>query len=189
MKHLLEYDSYDEGSNLSEATIPVYDELKYIKNVNAKPEMNISDTQIISTVEELLSRVESGEIEKVSVIADIPSQGKNAPQYIRDLMAKERQRLGTKYSRYPEETPEGGRIEKRKTEAGDSFSEYTGEINVFVDSEFVVQGVIQEDNQGYVLAIPVSYIYRVKNNPSLMEYYTTKIHPRYVEEIHFTPFK
>lgn len=187
MQHLLEYESYEPKETLKEGNIPVYDEQKFIKNVHVKPEMDINANQVCAAVEGLLNRVEEGELEKVSVIADIPSQGKNAPQYVRDLMAQERKRLGVKYTRNPEEFPEGGRIEKRRMEGGDSFDEYTGEINVFVDSEFVIQSVVREAGKDYLTGIPVSYAFKVKNNPSLKEYYTTRILPQYVEEIHYTP--
>ena len=139
MRHLLEYESYENVGGVNESSIPVYNEDIFIKDVHAKPDMEISPKQVTSTVENLLSKVDGGEIEKISVIAEVPTQGKNAPQYIRDLMAKERMRLAKKYKLAPDTAPDGARIEKRKTETGDSYDEYTGEINVFVDSEYVVQ--------------------------------------------------
>jgi len=189
MQHLLEYESYEPKEFLKEGSIPVYDEQKFIKNVHVKPEMDINPNQVCATIEGILNRVEEGEIEKVAVIADIPTQGKNAPQYIRDLMAQERRRLGVKYTRNPEEFPEGGRIEKRRMEGGETFDEFTGEINLFVDSEYVIQSVVREAGKDYLIGIPVSYVLKVKNNPSLQEYYSTRILPQYVEEIHYTPAK
>lgn len=189
MKHLLEYEAYGEEEILKEGNIPVYDEQKFIKNVHVKPEMDINANQVCATIEGLLDRVESGELQKVSVVADVPTQGKNAPQYVRDLMAQERRRLGIKYSRNPEEFPEGGRLEVRKTPDGDPYQEFTGEINVFIDSEFVVLGVVREPGKDHLLAIPASYALRAKTNPSIREYYTTKILPQYIEEIHYTPAK
>jgi hypothetical protein len=188
MKHLLEYESYENQPKLEEGAIPVYNETQFIKNVHAKPEMEINPKQIPATIEGLLSKVESGEIERVAVIADIPTQGRNAPQYIRDLMAKERARLGKKYTLDPSLAPEGSRLEKRRSESGD-YTEFTGEINVFVDSEFVIQSVVRELGSDYLIGIPVSYVIKVENNPTLKEYYSVKILPQYVEEVHFVPSK
>ena len=189
MKHLFEYESYYTEPKLNEGAIPVYNETLFIKNTHVKPDMEISDKQVPAVIEGLLDRVERGEIEKVAVIADIPTQGKNAPQYVRDVMAKERKRLGVKYTRNPEEFPEGGRMEKRRMEDGNTFDEYTGEINVFIDSEYVIQSVTREVGRDYLIGIPISYVYKVENNPSLKEYYSVNILPQYVEEIHFTPSK
>lgn len=189
MKHLFEYEFYAPEPKLNEGSIPVYNETSFIKNVHVKPDMDISDKQIPAVIEGLLDKVERGEIEKVAVIADIPTQGKNAPQYVRDIMAKERARLGKKYTLEPGLTPEGGRLERRKTETGDTYSEFTGEINVFIDSEYVIQSVVRELGKDYLIGIPISYVYKIENNPSLKEYYSVKILPQYIEEVHYTPSK
>lgn len=189
MRHLLEYESYENVGGVNESSIPVYNEDIFIKDVHAKPDMEITPKQVTSVIENLLSKVDGGEIEKISVIAEVPTQGKNAPQYIRDLMAKERMRLAKKYKLAPDTAPDGARIEKRKTETGDSYDEYTGEINVFVDSEYVVQGVIREPGKDFIVGVPVSYARKVEHNPSLKQYYTVNILPQNVEEVHFTPAK
>ena len=44
MKHLLEYESYEDQVN--EGAIPVYDEDKFFKDTRSKPEMEISLNQI-----------------------------------------------------------------------------------------------------------------------------------------------
>jgi hypothetical protein len=189
MKHLFEYESYYSEPKLNEGAIPVYNETLFIKNVQVKPDMEISDKQIPAVIEGLLDKVERGEIEKVAVIANIPTQGKSAPQYIRDVMAKERARLGKKYTLEPKLMPEGGRLEKRRTETGETYPEYTAEINVFIDSEYVIQSVLREVGRDYLIGIPISYVYKVENNTSLKEYYSVKISPQYVEEVHYTPSK
>jgi hypothetical protein len=189
MRHLLEYESYENVEKVNESSIPVYNEETFIKNVHAKPEMEIAPKQVCAVIEGLLDKVEAGEIERISVIADVPTQGKNAPQYVRDLMAKERMRLGKRYTAAPDTAPEGSRIEKRRTETGETYDEFTGEINVFVDSEFVIQSVVREAGRDYVIGIPVSYVRKVESNPSLKEYYTVNLLPQNIEEVHFIPAK
>lgn len=174
MKHLLEYESY---SPINEGAIPVYDEDKFVKDTKAKPEMEIKYTQIPSVVEGLLSKVEAGELVSVSVIADVPTQGKNAPAYVRDLMDKERERMAKR-----QQALYGSRIEKSDRPEDD----YRDEINVFVDSEYAIEGVVREVGKDYLIGIPNSFINTVKREPSKKEYYTVKISPAQVIEVYFT---
>jgi hypothetical protein len=178
MKHLLEYESYEP---VNEGAIPVYDEDKFVKNTQAKPEMEIKWTQIPAVIEGLLNKVESGELESVSVIADLPTQGKNAPAYVRDLMDKERERMAKR-----QQALHGSRIERADRPEDD---EYRDEINVFVDSEYVIEGVVREVGGDYLTAIPNSFINTVKREPSKKEYYTVKIAPAQVIEVYFTTAK
>jgi hypothetical protein len=174
MKHLLEYESYDQ---INEGAIPVYDEDKFVKDTQAKPEMEIKYTQIPAVVEGLLDKVESGEFVSVAVIADVPTQGKNAPLYIRDLMDKERERMAKR-----QRALYGSRIEKSDRPEDD----YRDEINVFVDSEYIIEGVVREVGNDYLIGIPNSFVNMVKREPSKKEYYTVKIAPSQVIEIYFT---
>ena len=178
MKHLLEYESYEP---VNEGAIPVYDEDKFVKDVKAKPEMEIKWSQIPAVVEGLLAKVEAGELEDVKVIADIPTQGKNAPAYVRDLMDKERERMAKR-----QQALYGSRIERADRPEDD---EYRDEINVFVDSEYVIEGVVREVGKDYLIGIPNSFVNTVKREPSKKEYYTVKISPAQVIEIYFTTAK
>jgi hypothetical protein len=163
--------------------IPLY------RGTSFQPERTIKRNKFIGELQDFLTQIANGTLSEITVVAEIPTQGKNAPQYIRDVMAKERARLGKKYTLDPKLTPEGGRLEKRRTETGETYSEFTGEINVFIDSEYVIQSVLREVGRDYLIGIPISYVYKVENNPSLKEYYSVKISPQYVEEVHFTPSK
>ena len=174
MKHLLEYESY---SPINEGAIPVYDEDKFVKDTKAKPEMEIKYTQIPAVIEGLLAKVEAGELVNVSVIADVPTQGKNAPTYVRDLMDKERERMAKR-----QQALYGSRIERSDRPEDD----YRDEINVFVDSEYVIEGVVREVGQDYLIGIPNSFVNTVKREPSKKDYYTVKISPAQVIEVYFT---
>jgi hypothetical protein len=176
MKHLLEYESYENPVN--EGAIPVYDEAEFVKNTKSKPEMEIKWTQIPAVVEGFLNKVEAGEIASVTVIADLPTQGKNAPAYVRDLMTKERERMAQR-----QQAIHGSRIERADRPEDE---EYRDEINVFVDSEYTIEGVVREVGKDYLIGVPASFVNRVKREPSLKDYYTVKISPDQVIEIYFT---
>jgi hypothetical protein len=175
MKHLLEYESYENPVN--EGAIPVYDEAEFVKNTKSKPEMEIKWTQIPAVVEGLLSKVEAGELTSVTAIADLPTQGKNAPAYVRDLMTKERERMAQR-----QQAIHGSRIERADRPEDE---EYRDEINVFVDSEYTIEGVVREVGKDYLIAVPASFVNKVKREPSLKDYYTVKISPEQIIEIYF----
>ena len=176
MKHLLEYESYENQVN--EGAIPVYDEAEFVKDTKSKPEMEIKWTQIPAVIEGLLNKVEAGELASVNVIADLPTQGKNAPAYVRELMTKERERMAKR-----QQAIHGSRIERADRPEDE---EYRDEINVFVDSEYTVEGVVKEDGKDYLIAVPASFVNKVKREPSLKDYYTVKIAPQQIIEIYFT---
>jgi hypothetical protein len=176
MKHLLEYESYENPVN--EGAIPVYDEGEFVKNTKSKPEMEIKWTQIPAVVEGLLSKVEAGELTSITVLADLPTQGKNAPAYVRELMTKERERMAKR-----QQAIHGSRIERADRPEDE---EYRDEINVFVDSEYTVEGVVREVGKDYLIAVPASFVNKVKREPSLKDYYTVKISPDQIIEIYFT---
>ncbi len=134
MKHLLEYESYENQVN--EGAIPVYDEAEFIKDTKSKPEMEIKWTQIPAVIEGFLSKIESGELASVNVIADLPTQGKNAPEYVRELMTKERTRMAQR-----QQAIHGSRMERADRPEDE---EDTDEINVFVDSEYAIEGVVRD---------------------------------------------
>ena len=175
MKHLLEYESYENPVN--EGAIPVYDEAEFVKNTKSKPEMEIKWTQIPAVVEGLLSKVEAGELSSVTAIADLPTQGKNAPAYVRDLMTKERERMAQR-----QQAIHGSRIERADRPEDE---EYRDEINVFVDSEYTIEGVVREVGKDYLIGVHASFVNKVKREPSLKDYYTVKISPEQIIEIYF----
>ena len=176
MKHLLEYESYE--NQINEGAISVYDEDEFAKDTRSKPEMEIRFTQIPAVVEGLLDKVKSGEYSSVTVIADLPTQGKNAPEYVRELMTKERERMAQR-----QQAMYGSRMERADRPEDE---EYRDEINVFVDSEYAIEGVVREIGKDYLIGIPASFVNKVKREPSLKEYYTVKISPEQVIEIYFT---
>ena len=94
MKHLLEFDSYSPTNEAEiKAGIPVYNETEFVKNPRMEPAMIIKKPEIISVVDKFIKDQESGKIQSVNVVADIPTQGKRVPQYVVDELAEERKRM------------------------------------------------------------------------------------------------
>ena len=173
MKHILVYESFEY---LPEAAIPVYDEDEFEKDPKAKRD-TVSTTNVVSKVEDLLNKQKNGEIKGLTVVADIPSQGKNAPPYLKDVISAERERMAKrKYSLY-------GSRQERDDRPEDE--EYTDEINIFVDSEFIVDGVEKGENPG-VFAIPRSFYKKVQLDSSLKNKYLIKITPVQIMEVTYT---
>jgi len=178
MKHLLEFESYD--SNINKAKIPVYNEDDHIKNPSGEPEMMVPEEDLIEIVGILLGSQSQGKIEMIVADANIPSQGKNAPDYIKDEISKERDRMAKrKYAIY------GSRIEKDDRPEDD----YVDAINLYVDSEYVITGTGTNNGEECVLAIPRSFYVKTQRDPSLAQKYTIYLSPKQIEEVSYYPTK
>ncbi len=184
MIHLLEFESFSNflvKENEVKGGIPIYNETVFMQSNNTKPAMMVKAPELVSTITRLLEDQERGDIEKIIVIAEIPTQGKNAPQYVRDDVQIERDRMAKrKYALY------GSRVERADRPEEE---EYTDAINIFVDSEFIVKGVINKLGKDYIIAIPDSKKRKAEASKSEMEYYTVYLEPKQVDEVFFTPSK
>jgi hypothetical protein len=150
--------------------------LEFKKNINVKPEMNIKYSEVASTLRDLLKKKEMGEIQEVLVIAEIPTQGKGAPDYIKDIIAQERERIARKYK-----AQRGIDIDDdREGDFDFDVDRFGNQRSIFFDSEFIVDRIDIIDGKEYIIGIPVS----LKDKG-----YEAKIAPIKVEEIYFTPNK
>jgi hypothetical protein len=93
-------------------------------------------------------------------------------------MTKERERMAQR-----QQALHGSRIERADRPEEE---EYRDEINVFVDSEYTIEGVVREVGKDYLIGVPASFVNKVKREPSLKDYYTVKISPDQIIEIYFT---
>lgn len=182
MKHILEFDSYSPIEEAEvKAGVPVYNDEEFSRNTSARPAMIIKVPEIKSVINKFIEDQEKKKIEKIVVLAEIPSQGKNAPKYVLDDAAAERERqIQRKTAMY------GSRTERSDRPEDD---EQTDAINIFVDSEFIVKGVINKLGKDYILAIPESKKKKAESSKEMMDYYTVEIEPRQIFEIFFTPKK
>ena len=180
MKHLLEFESYSPTNEAEiKGGIPVYNETEFTKNPRMEPAMIIKKPEIISVVDKFIKDQESGKIESVNVVADIPTQGKRVPPYVIDELAAERKRMAKrKADIYGSRTERSDRPEDE---------DYTDDINIFVDSEFLVQGVVNKLGKDFIIGIPASHKRKVEASKEAMDYYTTYIEPDQIIEVYFTP--
>jgi hypothetical protein len=148
--NILRFEQFvNESFSLNESGIPLY------RGTNFNPERTIKRNRLLPELQDLLGQVMSGSISELTVLADIPSQGKNAPQYVKDMYKE----MGM--SGYGEESkmdddsleieddvydPETGEYKKMDYEEK--------EKNIFVDSEFVVKDI--DMTKGVILGVPYS---------------------------------
>jgi hypothetical protein len=177
MKYVKIFEDYSAGvSESTYSAIPVFNELEFKKNINVKPEMNVKYSEVPATLRDLLKKKEMGEIQEVLVIAEIPTQGKGAPDYIKDIIAQERERIARKYK-----AQRGIDIDDDKEGDFDfDVDRFGNQRSIFFDSEFIVDRIDIIDGKEYIIGIPVS----LKDKG-----YEAKIAPIKVEEIYFTPNK
>jgi hypothetical protein len=177
MKYVKIFEDYSAGvSESTYSAIPVFNELEFKKNINVKPEMNVKYSEVAATLKDLLKKKEMGEIQEVLVIAEVPTQGKGAPDYIKDIIAQERERIARKYK-----AQRGIDIDDdREADFDFDVDRFGNQRSIFFDSEFIVDRIDVIDGKEYIIGIPVS----LKDKG-----FEAKIAPIKVEEIYFTPKK
>lgn len=165
---------YEEFKNsISEAATLVYDEGKFKKNINVKPEMELKYSEVIPALRDMLAQKEAGQIENITIIADVPTQGKGAPDYIQEIINKERERLARQYKSTIGKTIENG---VDQDDFDFDMNRFGDKRTIFFDSEFLVDRIENIEGKDYVIGIPAS----------LKEMgYEAKILPIKIEEIYF----
>jgi len=165
----------DFANSIYEGVTPVYDESKFRKNINVRPEMELKYSEVIPTLRDLLAQKEAGQIESITAIAEVPTQGKGAPDYVKDIINQERERLARQYK-----STIGKSIDKDvdAEEFDFDLNRFGDKRTIFFDSEFIVDRVETIEGKDYVIGIPVS----LKDKG-----YEAKILPIKIEEIYFEP--
>jgi len=138
--------------------VPVY------RGTSFKAERYIKRGTILPELQDLLGQVMSGALKSLTVLAEIPTQGKNAPQYIKDIYTEMGYVESPEEDKYdPETDTYMGKRDKREDEP---------EMNIFVDSEFVVKDI--DMAKGLIIGSP----YSLRHKGVLVE-----IDPEKVDEI------
>ena len=121
--------------------IPLY------RGSSFQPERTIKRNKFIGELQDFLTQVANGTLSEITVVAEIPSQGKNAPQYLKDIYAE----MGYDPSRDHDDMydPETDVYMGDRSRTADEPSR-----NIFVDSEFIVKDVDQ--TRGVIIAVPYS---------------------------------
>ena len=140
----------ESNASLNESGIPLY------RGSNFNPERTLKRNRLLGELQDLLGQVMTGSISELTVLADVPTQGKNAPQYVKDMYAA----MGISgYEKAKEEEVEGEEEDdtydpETGTYTKAKYSQEEPESNVFVDSEFIVKDI--DMTKGVILGIPYS---------------------------------
>jgi len=173
MNNLKLYEEF--SSSIYEGVTPVYNEEVFKKNINAKPDMELKYSEVIPKLRDMIAQKDAGQIGNITVIADVPTQGKGAPDYVKDIISKERERLARQYK-----STIGKKIASDTDSAEFDFdmNRFGDKRTIFFDSEFIVDRIENIQGQDYVIGIPAS----LKEKG-----YEAKIAPIKVEEIYYEP--
>jgi len=131
--------------------IPLY------RGTSFQPERTIKRNKFIGELQSLLTQVANGTLSEITVVAEIPTQGKNAPQYLKDIYAE----MGYDPSKDNDDDmydPETDVYMGNRDRTSDEPSR-----NIFVDSEFIVKDV--DATRGVIIAVP----YSLKNKNIMVE--------------------
>lgn len=219
LKNFTDFFQLDESSDMPvvslfpkgfrEGEIPVYNQFKLKNFPNSRPEAMLKPNQVVEACQILLRQQEDGVVDEVILTADVPTQGKNAPQYLLDELDVERKRLRNKIlqryggrieaSDYPtiacEKCSGTGKVQMGEEEIDCSACNGKGSIreepqktDIFVDVEYILTGVEAQDGNVFLTALPISKRDKIKRNPGLASYYKTFINPKQVLEIGFDPY-
>ena len=72
--NILRFEQFiNESNSVNESGIPLY------RGTDFNPERTIKRNRLLQEVQDLLGQVMTGDLTEVTVLADIPTQGKNAP--------------------------------------------------------------------------------------------------------------
>jgi hypothetical protein len=117
------------------------------RGTSFEPERTIKRNKLISELKSLLTQVMNGTLSEITLVAEIPTQGKNAPQYLKDIYSE----MGYDPSRDNEDQydEENDTYLGNRNRTGDEPS-----TNIFVDSEFLVKDV--DEARNVIIAVPYS---------------------------------
>lgn len=125
---------------INESGIPLF------RGANFNPERTIKRNTLLQELQDLLTQVMNGTISEVTVLGEVPTQGKNTPQYLKDIysqMGIDSTDDDDKYD--PETDVYVGDRDKNPDDPSQ---------NIFVDSEFIVKEI--DFTRNIILATPYS---------------------------------
>ena len=138
---ILKFSDFINEQSVYNTGVPLF------RGTSFEPERTIKRNKLISELKSLLTQVMNGTLSEITLVAEIPSQGKNAPQYLKDIYSQ----MGYDPSRDNEDQYD----EENDTYLGNR--DRTGDepsTNIFVDSEFLVKDV--DEARNVIIAVPYS---------------------------------
>ncbi len=172
MKHIRIFEEFVQP--LNENSIPVYDDTKFTKT-GGQPEANLSPAKAVAFIEDLLDQKAAGEVDEISVVAEIPTQGKRKPAYIDEIVQKAKEEAAKKFR-----LETGAEIDQ----AAPSDIERAGVMqDLFFDSEFIVDRIDRSQDGVFLVCYPQSLADKASTNPA---YYSVYLKPEQIEEVHYS---
>ena len=158
---ILKFSDFINENAINESGIPLY------KGSIIEPEKTIKRSKLMQELQVLLGQVAEGKIKEISILAEIPTQGKNTPQYLKDIYTEMGANDTEEEDQYDPETDVF--LGDRDRKVGDP------KQNIFVDSEFLVKNVDMEKD--IVFGTP----YSLKNKGTIVE-----LHKDVIDEIYIS---
>ena len=137
---ILRFSDFINEQSVYNVGVPVY------RGTAIEPEKTIKRNKLLMELQDYLAQVMAGTLTEITLVAEIPTQGKNAPQYLKDIYAEMGYDPSKEEDMYDEENDT---FMGNRDRTGDEPS-----VNIFVDSEFIVKDVDQ--TRGVIIAVPYS---------------------------------
>jgi hypothetical protein len=137
---ILRFSDFINEQSVYNVGVPVY------RGTAIEPEKTIKRNKLLMELQDYLAQVMAGTLTEITLVAEIPTQGKNAPQYLKDIYAEMGYDPSKEEDMYDEENDT---FMGNRDRTGDEPS-----VNIFVDSEFIVKDVDLTKN--VILATPYS---------------------------------
>jgi hypothetical protein len=155
---ILRFSDFINEQSVYNVGVPVF------RGTAIEPEKTIKRNRVLPELQDYLAQVMSGTLSEITLVAEIPTQGKNAPQYLKDIYAEMGYDPSKEEDMYDEENDTFlGNRDRTADEPS---------TNIFVDSEFIVKDVDLTKN--VILGTP----YSLKRKGIVIE-----IDPAMVDEI------
>lgn len=163
MKHIRIYEEFSSEINEGFDLVPVYDDLEFERS-GGKPQEKIRVEDMPAYIQDLLVSKEEGEFESVTVIANIPMQGKYLPKWAEEYKDKTRTH----------------RLDRKKWEEGSDLELAPSDIEREpLGDDFMLPSEYE------IIAVEGDVLIGYPKEERGMESYETAILPRMVEEIHY----
>jgi hypothetical protein len=155
---ILRFSDFINEQSVYNVGVPVF------RGTAIEPEKTIKRNKVLPELQDYLAQVMAGTLSEITLVAEIPTQGKNAPQYLKDIYAEMGYDPSKEEDMYDEENDTFlGNRDRTADEPS---------TNIFVDSEFIVKDVDLTKN--VILGTP----YSLKRKGIVIE-----IDPAMVDEI------
>jgi hypothetical protein len=137
---ILRFSDFINEQSVYNVGVPVY------MGTAINPEKTIKRNKLLPELKDYLAQVMAGTLSEITLVAEIPTQGKNAPQYLKDIYSEMGYDPSKEDDMYDEENDT---FLGNRDRTGDEPSS-----NIFVDSEFIVKDVDLTKN--VILGTPYS---------------------------------